>query len=348
MAPLPQNLDTLSFDHNSVPIVNDIVEFIKTQSHNLKDQVIDYLLPLESSLKSQTLIENYQSEAKSTLQKFTDSLLNISKNVIENVNNDVKKHKRQLMILYLLIQSLQNTIAIESNLMLIEPFQKLDYNQIEVILVESWSSTVIESCLKEVEFNWSISELDADSTRWNEYNKSDKNALIPNAPSKQLVQVLCTISRDVENMTLTISNSGRILEVILNQLLKSLVNIFNKNKSDDRREAFRKCFDLSFINMIMKFTNERKAEDQKLIIKDVIENTEEYIKDVDGVAYQSIKKFQIMFGVLITKTNIKNNDEISGKINNVLALGQPEKKVELHAMIVPTVDLKPRISLLAI
>ena len=347
MAPLPQNLDTLSFDHNSVPIVNDVVEFIKTQSQNLNDQVVDYLLPLESSFKSQKLIENYQSEAKSTLQKFTDILLNISKNVIENVNNDIKKHRRQLMILYLLIQSLQNTIAIESNLMLIEPSQKLDYNQIEVILLESWSSTVIESCLKKVEFNWSISELDADSTRWNEY-KSDKNALIPNAPSKQLVQVLCTISKDVENMTLTISNSGRILEVILNQLIKSLANIFNKNKSDDRREAFRKCFDLSFINMIMKFTNESKAEDRKLIIKNFVENTEEYIKDVDGVAYQSIKKFQIMFGVLITKTNIKNNDEISGKINNVLALGQPEKKVELHSMIVPTVDLKPRISLLAI
>lgn len=304
---------------------------IKNQSMHIHNQIYDFLWAPNTALQSENLLNTYREYANGTLTKFLHNLDTTFDKVLQNTNTT--QRKRQLMVFRLLLEALQKEETIARNITLDGETKQPAYVDVIKRISEKWASDVVNDKVDDDSFVWSTSELDADETRW--CNASNGNK-IPEGPSRQLIDLLTGIAHDVENISLHLQDNKELLKIMLLQLWERMSRVFDKEESDERAKV-RKSFDVAFLSVLCGHSG--------IEVEIKGDNTEELCVAAD----EALKKYQVILGALINAPSIPAAGVgATGRLNPLLRLGQPAKKVELNSMIVPTVELKPRISLLTL
>ncbi|TIC13009.1 hypothetical protein E3Q15_02128 [Wallemia mellicola] len=331
LAPLPENLDTTTLYTEHVPIVSEMLTVIKNQSTHIHDQIYGFLWAPNTALQSKNLLNTYHEYANGTLTRFLHNLDSTFDKVLQNANTT--QRKRQLMVFRHLLEALQKEETIARNIMLNEETQQPAYMDVIKRVNEKWVTDVVNDKVEDDSFVWSTSELDADETRWSNSSGGNK---IPEGPSRQLIDLLSGIAHDVENISLHLQDNKGLLKSMLSQLWERMSRVFDKEETDERAKV-RKSFDIAFLNVL--------CGQSGMEVEMKGDNTEE----LRVAAFEALKKYQVILGALINAPGIPAAGAgATGRLYPFLRLGQPAKKVELNSMIVPTVELKPRISLLTL
>lgn len=243
------------------------------------------------------------------------------------------------MVLRQLLEALTDE-EIEKNITLGGTLQ-VKYDDLIRTMTNKWAVDVVDEHLKIDTFIWTECELEGDESRWEVLADDVK---IPQGPSRQLFELLHTIAHDVSNISLHVCDKQSILREVLANLSQKMLAVFAKEENDHRATT-RKAFDAAFLAVLCGYSGVEVEVRVKEEARDAMMNA----------ATDSLKKFQLMLGALINAPELpppeSGSSSIGGvgsKHNPLLRLGPPVMKVDLNSMIVPTVDLKPRINLLTL
>ncbi|TIA92503.1 hypothetical protein E3P99_00607 [Wallemia hederae] len=338
LAPLPHDFDTTSFNTKYIPLVSDVLELVRNQSANIHRHVVDFVIPPDTNLQSQALLSRYREESRLTLERFEGNLSSTFDSLLQN--EQITQRKRQLMVLRQLVEAFAEEKAIESNILL-DSTSHIKLDDFMDKVTKRWAEDVVSEHLKADDFVWTECELDADESRWEVVGDSK----IPQGPSYQLFELLRSVAHDVSNASLHVVNKQGMLKEVLVELSQRILEVFSKQEEDSRANV-RKWFDAAFLAVICGYSG----------VDVEVKVDEEMRSAMMDVASDAVLRYQLMLGALINAPEKPATEDGSGgaaggitnKHNPLLRLGQPKMKMDLNSMIVPTVDLKPRINLLAL
>ncbi|TIB01978.1 hypothetical protein E3P96_02253 [Wallemia ichthyophaga] len=343
LSPLPNDINIATFTTKRISIVSDILQIISNQAATIHHQVVDFVVAPDTTLQSEGLLGVYREHAKAMLDGFVERLTNTFDKLVSNEHQT--QRKRQLMVLRQLLDSLSEEEGIAKNITLSDTLH-VNYDNLIHKVTKKWAADVVDEHLKADTFEWTECELDGDESRWETLHVDEEDTKmfkIPRGPSSQLFELLYTIAHDVSNISLHVRDKRSILYQVLSNLSQRTSTIFTQQEHDGRANT-RKAFDVAFLAVLCGYSgvevDVRVEEEARAAMMDAATN--------------SLKKFQLMLGALIDapeKPSLDSSGGASGvgsKPNPLLRLGPPEMKVDLNSMIVPTVNLKPRINLLAL